>query len=75
MATDANERTALQYHEFCEPRTQLPMSGEADPWELLYEKRRELFDKAASHKLSDSETAELIAALAEFNELTPPDNL
>ena len=49
------------------------MSGITDPWELLYEKHRELFDKAASHKLSDSEAAELFAILPEFHNPTPSD--
>ena len=48
------------------------MSDATDPWELLYEKHRELFDKATSRKLSHSERAELTAILAEFHKPTPP---
>ena len=47
---------------------------EENQWEQLYEKHRELFGKAATKRLSDSERAELFAILAEFHKPTPPDS-
>jgi len=47
-------------------------SSDDNPWEQLYDKHRELLDKAATKRLSDSERAELFAILAEFHKPTPP---